>query len=289
MKKIWKENAKLILAIFVTVVIASGATYAATTMYDSNTVGYDNTTSGLRSTTVQSALDELYGNVAEVILNIKNLIGNSTLTTTNQTLTGAVNELDDQIGNYKTLNNVTSLQTIIDAVPNYYDIVLANGATSLSSLVGLSSGIVQCMFTRVISSTENRIDFQCSKQNGDISTGKTDLNNNNTITYHVIDTDTINTIGTYEQLGSFNYTGENIQLTKPYTNFRFIYVMCGYYNGYLPSDGSFFAPTAFAESWFERIYFWTTGGTAAFRLHSDNYINIYSKGTSNYMNVYGIK
>ena len=71
MKKIWKDNARLILAIFVIVVIASGATYAATTMYESNTVGYDNTTSGLNSTNVQSALDELYGNVAEVILNMK--------------------------------------------------------------------------------------------------------------------------------------------------------------------------------------------------------------------------
>ncbi len=107
MKKIWKENAKLIVAIFITVVIASGATYAATTMYDSNIVGYDNTTSGLNSNNVQSALDELYGNVAEVILNIKNLIGNSTLTTTNQTLTGAINELDDEIDNLIIINSVT--------------------------------------------------------------------------------------------------------------------------------------------------------------------------------------
>ena len=102
MKKIWKENAKLIMAIFITIVIASGATYAATTMYDSNIVGYDNTNSGLRSTTVQTALDELYGNVTEVILNIKNFIGNSTLTTTSQTLTGGINELN---ANYNTLND----------------------------------------------------------------------------------------------------------------------------------------------------------------------------------------
>ncbi len=71
MKKIWKENAKLILSIAITLVIASGATFAATTMYESNIVSYDNTSSGLRSTNVQSALDELYGNVAEVILNMK--------------------------------------------------------------------------------------------------------------------------------------------------------------------------------------------------------------------------
>ncbi len=60
MRKIWKDNTKLIMAIFVTVVIASGATYAATTMYDSNIVGYDNTTSGLNSNNVQDALDEVY-------------------------------------------------------------------------------------------------------------------------------------------------------------------------------------------------------------------------------------
>ena len=102
MKKIWKDNAKLIMAIFITIVIASGATYAATTMYDSNIVGYDNTTSGLRSTNVQDALDELYGNIAEVIINIKNLIGNSTLTTSNQTLSGAINELDGEISSINT-------------------------------------------------------------------------------------------------------------------------------------------------------------------------------------------
>ena len=71
MRKIWEKNSKLILAIFATIILASGATYAATTMYDSNIVGYNNTTSGLRSTTVQTALDELYGNVAEVIINMK--------------------------------------------------------------------------------------------------------------------------------------------------------------------------------------------------------------------------
>ena len=61
MKKIWKENAKIVLIIFISVALASGATYATVTMYDSNIVSYDNTTSGLNSTNVQGALDELYG------------------------------------------------------------------------------------------------------------------------------------------------------------------------------------------------------------------------------------
>ncbi len=60
MKKIWKENAKLILIVTIAIVLTSGATYAATTMYNSNIVGYDNTTSGLNSNNVQDALDEVY-------------------------------------------------------------------------------------------------------------------------------------------------------------------------------------------------------------------------------------
>ena len=60
MKKIWKENARIALIIFISVALASGATYATVTMYASNTVSYDNTTSGLNSTNVQGALDALY-------------------------------------------------------------------------------------------------------------------------------------------------------------------------------------------------------------------------------------
>ena len=124
MKKIWKENTKLILIVIIAVVIASEATYAATTMYDSNIVGYDNTTSGLRSTTVQTALDELYGNVAEVILNIKNFIGNSTLTTTDQTLSGAINELDSEVA---TKYGTISSWVFFDDDSSHYGDVSAHG------------------------------------------------------------------------------------------------------------------------------------------------------------------
>ena len=60
MQNIWKKNAKLMLILLLDIFIISGATYAATTMYQSNIVGYDNTTSGLNSTNVQGALDEVY-------------------------------------------------------------------------------------------------------------------------------------------------------------------------------------------------------------------------------------
>ena len=60
MQNIWKKNAKLMLILLLDIFIISGATYAATTMYQSNTVGYDNTTSGLNSNNVQGALDEVY-------------------------------------------------------------------------------------------------------------------------------------------------------------------------------------------------------------------------------------
>ncbi len=60
MQNIWKKNAKLMLILLLDIFIISGATYAATTMYQSNIVGYDNTTSGLNSNNVQDALDEVY-------------------------------------------------------------------------------------------------------------------------------------------------------------------------------------------------------------------------------------
>ena len=60
MKKIWKDNAKMILTIVISVALASGVSYATVTMYASNTVSYDNTMSGLNSTNVQGALDEIY-------------------------------------------------------------------------------------------------------------------------------------------------------------------------------------------------------------------------------------
>ena len=50
----------MILTIVISVVLASGVSYATVTMYASNTVSYDNTTSGLNSTNVQGALDEIY-------------------------------------------------------------------------------------------------------------------------------------------------------------------------------------------------------------------------------------
>ena len=60
MKKVWKENAKMILTIVISVALASGVSYATVTMYASNTVSYDNTYSGLDSDNVQGALDRLY-------------------------------------------------------------------------------------------------------------------------------------------------------------------------------------------------------------------------------------
>ena len=60
MQNIWKKNAKLMLILLLDIFIISGATYAATTMYQSNIVGYDNTTSGLNSNNIQGALDEVY-------------------------------------------------------------------------------------------------------------------------------------------------------------------------------------------------------------------------------------
>lgn len=58
-RKLLKNNIKVIIAFVVGVIISGGTVYAATILA-ANQVGYDNTTSGITSTNVQGALDELY-------------------------------------------------------------------------------------------------------------------------------------------------------------------------------------------------------------------------------------
>ena len=58
-KKIFKNNYKILIGLILGVIISVGGVYAAATISGS-TVSYSNTTSGLSSTTVQDAIDELY-------------------------------------------------------------------------------------------------------------------------------------------------------------------------------------------------------------------------------------
>lgn len=59
-RKILKENIKVIIAFILGTIITGGLAYADI-LYQGTNVGYDNSSSGLSATTVQGALDELYG------------------------------------------------------------------------------------------------------------------------------------------------------------------------------------------------------------------------------------
>lgn len=59
-KKILKNNFKLIIAFIVGLLISWTSVYAATILFNSNEVSYNNSSSGLQAGNVQDALDELY-------------------------------------------------------------------------------------------------------------------------------------------------------------------------------------------------------------------------------------
>ena len=104
-KNLIDNNAKIILFIVLSAMLSSGATFATTTMYYSNTVYYDNSTSEIQSSNVQGAIDELYACASNYSLyntrltNAEATIGSSTLTTSVQTLTGGINEINSKLNN----------------------------------------------------------------------------------------------------------------------------------------------------------------------------------------------
>ena len=75
-------------------------TYATGGLFHADYVRYDNTSSGLTSTNVGDAIDELYGVSSDYsvynsrLTAAENKIGTATLSTTSQTLIGAINEID---------------------------------------------------------------------------------------------------------------------------------------------------------------------------------------------------
>ena len=96
MKRFFKENIKFIIVILICVVGSGLSTYATEYLFNSSDVYYDNSTSGIQAGNVQSAIDELYSTATDYS-EIKSIIGNDSLTTNSQTLTGAVNEINDNL------------------------------------------------------------------------------------------------------------------------------------------------------------------------------------------------
>ena len=103
----------IVLAVVFSVSMSLGTSYAATTIFSSSDVGFDNTGTKIQATTVQGAIDELYDAATDYsgintrVNGLEETIGDSTLTTTDQTLTGGINELNtnfnslsDSLGNF---------------------------------------------------------------------------------------------------------------------------------------------------------------------------------------------
>ena len=94
----------MIIFSIITVVLSLGTSYAANVyLYDSKDVSYDNTRSGITATDVQGAVDELfdaandYSSMNTRVSGVEETIGDDTLTTTDQTLTGGINEVNGKI------------------------------------------------------------------------------------------------------------------------------------------------------------------------------------------------
>ena len=121
------------------------------------------------------------------------------------------------------IRNATTLQEIVDAIPESYDVVIANGTTAISSLLGFSVGVVEGIFTRVKSSTVNRVDFIASQQNGNVSIGNINVANSNAVTYHL--TSVGNTV---ERVDSFTIAASGSKsFTLPSDG---VYMLAGYGN-----------------------------------------------------------
>ena len=97
MKEFIKRNIKFIILVIVCMIGSFiSSAFATNGLFDSKQVDYDNSNSHITSTNVGDAIDEVFQHATDYN-EIKTIIGDSTLTTTNQTITGAVNEVNDKI------------------------------------------------------------------------------------------------------------------------------------------------------------------------------------------------
>ena len=87
-------------------ILLYGIVTIATSNINSNDIIFDNTNSNLNAGDMQEAIDEVFQHATDYN-EIKTTIGDSTLTTTNKTLTGAVNELNSVLGLPSSASGVT--------------------------------------------------------------------------------------------------------------------------------------------------------------------------------------
>ena len=136
MKQYLKNEIKHIPLVLILFILFYGiTTLATTTLFNSSEVKYNNTTSGIQSDKVQGAIDELYACASNYgayntrLTNTENTIGTGSLTTTNKTLIGGVNELNGKLT--KKISKSISFRTsdgnakLFDATDSANKVVLA--------------------------------------------------------------------------------------------------------------------------------------------------------------------
>lgn len=109
--KFIKKNAKYIGIVMLCVFCSSLTAIATSYIFEASDVRFDNTGTDLESVNVQDALDETFHHVTDYN-EIKTTIGNSSLTTTSQNITGAINELNSEVATIDMGANIASLSTL---------------------------------------------------------------------------------------------------------------------------------------------------------------------------------
>ena len=143
-KDFFKNNIKLVLVLIVGLSLGATAVYGADKIFDSDQVGFDNTNlnltiDGEEVDNVQDAIDALYSKATDYSDILTRLtateatIGNSTLTTTAQTLTGAVNELNSKMTVKQTMGTTMNIAVYTEyTVPSdgYFKLIKGNNTNT---------------------------------------------------------------------------------------------------------------------------------------------------------------
>ena len=142
-----------------------------TPSFDSSNVLYDNSTSGINSNRVQGAIDELYACASNFtaydtrLQGVETKVGSTTLNTTSQDLSGAVNEINSRNSNQTisvTLNSTyVSAGTLSCVIKNGWayvsgaGIIFNQSGNSITIASGLPKPKYQAVFTMVGSNSSN--------------------------------------------------------------------------------------------------------------------------------------
>ena len=96
MKEFIKRNSKYIVIVMICVFGSYLTTLATNYAFESTDVRFDNSNTEITAGDVQGALEQTFQHVTDCN-EIKDTIGSGSLTTTSQTLIGAINGLNDQM------------------------------------------------------------------------------------------------------------------------------------------------------------------------------------------------